>query len=439
MEETKKTRRQPNDPQVRDRKSRARFVLVWLIAVLVILMLWMIVLSVVNMALKEYESVQPKYKAEEIFNDYFLTADAEKIVEYGSADISVFEKKSDAYNYFAGILGSGALSYQEVISPDSSVRMYAVAVNDITFGYFTVGTGTEETHLLKLKYPVLGSIAVNIKPTFGTSVFAPKNARVEINGIPADKSCIRGDDVVLSETEYFPKDDKAARTMVNYVINGLYSKPEVAVFSRDGKKYELVYDAVSGSYSSELALRTDYAEKYNAEILRLEEEKRRKEEEEKKRLEEEERKRLEISESIRTEYEPWIVEMSKQYNKFIYYPTTQALRDATKVYFKSGTDSYSYVTSSYRNWADYKVSSMDFSEIETSYYEWLNEGRTLFKCRITLNCNMNGKNTLTGETYPDTEYFAMTAYVDISGSKPLVTKLVTTEFDLQETAPKDPA
>jgi len=431
-------RRRPNDGFAAAGKSRARFIMTWLIIILVVLMIWMVALTVLSMVLKEYESVRPKYKAEEIFREYFLTADAEKIVEYGSAEVTKFEKRSAAYDYFAGILGSGELSYQEVISADASVKMYAVSVNDITFGYFTVGYGTETTRILGLAYPVLDCISVNITPVNGTTVFAPKSARVEINGVTVDSSYIVGDPVVLSETEYFPKDNEAARTMVNYAVDGLFGKPVVTVTGNDGTVYNLSYDTAACSYSAELAYRTAFAEAYNAEILRQEEEKRKQEEEEQKRKEEEEKKRQEISDSIKAIYEEWILKMAKQYNKFIYYPTTQTLRDETKVYFKSGTSSYSYVTSSYRNWSDYRVSSMDFSDIETSYYEWLDDAHTTFKCRISLKVNMNGRNTITGETYPDTELFAMTAYVSISGKSPLVTKLVTTEFDLQETA-KDPA
>jgi len=414
------------------KKGLSKFAFGWIIALAVIGIIWAIAMVAVCEALKDYEATRPGYEAEKIFNDIFKDADVDRMLAYTEDPTGEFESYDAAREYLATVISGGEMSYKEVISADSDVKMYAVSAGDVVFGAFTVGDGEKKTGFIGLRYPELKSVTIQLRPQYSVAITAPVWAEVSVNGKVLDATYIKGEPETLDPEVYFPDDDDSFRTMIRYEVTGLFSDPELAARLPGYGELTLRYDAASESYSAEYDYRTILAGRYNETVLLMERrreaaaEYRRILEEERARREEEERQA--ISDSIKAVYGDFIRDMARQYNKFIYAKTTAALRTATRVYFKSGTDIYKYVNGNYYNWATFVMKTIDFADEESSYYEWLDEGHTKFKCRISATVNMTG--TLDGKAKEDTEYFRMTAYVDVSGAKPLVYSLVTTESDL---------
>ncbi len=436
----------------------SRFTLTWILIIVCIALIWSVCMVFLSSLLEEYEAVQPKYAAEKVFEKYFLTADSDSILNYNVYPLNSLEDRQNAVDYVSSILNSGELRYKEVFSGEDSKNMYAVSAGDVTFASFTLTSGNDTTEILGLAYPALADITVNLKPLYGTVIYAPLSATVRVNGNVLDESYIEGKRVTLDEAVYFPAEDENGRVMVNYSVSGLFAEPTVSVTYEINSSSSLYVEEMGapavnvlelvdeeGVYSAEYSYLTLLAGHYN-EKVRIAEEKRiaeeerlRREEEERLRLIEEQRQR--ISDSIKVLYENFVLQMAEQYNDFIYYRTTTSQQDKTKVYFKPGTDIYGYVTKGasggYYNWSDYRVTKMSFVDEQTSYYEWLDDNHTTFKCRISMTVAMYGYNTETGKYYDDNEAFAMTAYVDISNpDEPKVYKLVTTESDLEEAAKK---
>jgi len=414
------------------RKGLSGFGRAWLIIIAVIGIVWAVLMLVLCAVLREYESVQPSYEAEKIFSDIFKDGDADKMMTYVADGAGELESDEEVKAYLKTVIAGGEITYNEVISPDSTVRMYSVSAGDIVFAAFTVGDGDRTTGFAKFHYPELKSATIQLKPQYSVSLYLPECAQAVVNGKVLDASYIGGEPATLDSEPYFPDDDESFRTFVRYDVSGLFAEPEIGARLPGEGELELRYDSTLEAYSAEYAYRSVLADGYNELVKRDELRKaaavvyRERLEAERIRLEEE--RRQAESDAIKAVYGNFIVEMSRQYNKFIYAKTTNALRTATGAYFKSGTSIYKYVTADYYNWATFVMKTINFADEESSYYEWLDEAHTKFKCRISATVNMTG--TLDGKAKEDTEYFRMTAYVDVSGEKPLVYSLVTTESDL---------
>ena len=414
------------------RKDLSRFALVWIVIIVSVLILWIVGLCVVRALLAEYEAVQPIHAAEQVFDLYFVNGNTDKLLEYSKLQTSPYESVNDAVGYFKSVIGDGELSFEEVISTDETVRMYAVSAGDVTFASFTLADGEEKTELLGLHYPELQKIEVSLKPLCGAVIYAPLGAEVRVNGILLDSSAMEGEAVILKEEPYFPSGAIEARTMVNYAVSRLYAEPTVSVKEAGENGRSMALEKTDSVYSAEYAYRMLLADEYNRTVLA--EEERRKAEEEARRQEEqrkeEERKR--ISDEIVGKYGEFVQNMAKQYNKFIYSLTRAAIQNETKVYFKQGTYYYGYVTKGasggYYNWGFY-YKTIDFTDVVLSDFVWLDEAHTRFKGRVQMTVKMFGYDPESKEWKDDTEYFDMTPYVEVSGKSPLVYDLPTTDAD----------
>lgn len=400
-----------------------RFTAVWLIIIVCIAIIWAAAMAFVTVALEEYEDVQMKYAAEDVFNNLFMRSEPSALIKYADIDESGLEEDVSAAEYLSTILGAGNLSYKEVISADSSVKMYAVSVGDITFASFTLGDGEEQTEILHLKYPELKKVDVTLKPLYGAVIFAPVCAEVRVNGRLLDRSYVEGGEMVFDPEPYYPDDDDSFRTFVNYTVTGLFAEPEVTASMPGGGELKLERDPDTGVYSAQKDYIDRLAAQYNELVLkndrlrRLADLRREMIEAERIRAEEEERQR--ISDSIRAVYGDFVRDMARQYNTFIYEMTWKTgLKNNTLVYFKPGTTIYNYIANDYYNWGDFYLSTIGFTDEVSSEYSWVDDAHTKFVCRAQATVNMTG--TVEGVYTEDTEYFDDTVYVDVSGGKPLV-------------------
>ena len=426
------------------RKDLSRFALVWIVIIVSVLILWTVGIFVVRAMLKEYEAVQPIHAAEKVFETYFREETPDELLEYSNLRITPYETTGDAVGYFRSMIAGKEFTYKEVIASDPDEKMYAVSAGDVTFASFILTSGEQTTEMLGLHYPELKTIEVSLKPLCGAVIYAPLQAEVRVNGVLLDSSAIEGEPVILGEEPYFASGAIDQRTMVNYSVTGLYAEPTVTVKEAGEGGRELTLEKEESVFNAELSYRTLLAEDYNEKIRA--EEARRAAEEEARRQEEarKEAERQRISDEIKAQYGEFVLNMAKQYNKFIYSPTRAAIQNETKVFFKPNTSVYKYVTlgasGGYYNWSDFRFKTMDFDEIELGEFVWLDEAHTKFKCHLKMTVKMYGQDIDTGEWRNDAELFDMIPYVEIS-NKTLVYDMPTAAADAaaQEAAEKEAA
>lgn len=410
-------------------RGRLIFDCVWLAIFAVVFLLWALFLGRVNKMLEEYESVQPKYKAEEIFNSYFADADASVIAGYGEYTLSEYDRESAPCDYLASVIYGKNITYTSVISSDSAVKTYAVAADGVQFASFTLIQGDEKTDILGMSKWTLGSMDIKIHPVFGVSIYAPKNAVVKVNGKTLTDGHREGDYVELEEAVYFPEDDPDSRLMANYYIDGLFADPTVTVESADGGVgYILEYDKESSAYNAEHSYRVALADAYNQ--MLLDEERQRQEEadrikrEEEERLQREEEERQRISDSIKALYGDFIYEAMTRYAKYTHITNDENNKTAWEMlaYFKPGTSIYSFIKD-YYNYSYYIPDAYEYSGVDMHSFAWTDESNTAFTCIFEMDLVMTVNGSGSEQESKVTENFCLEIHVEITDGKPLISEL----------------
>ncbi len=410
------------------------FRMVWLAIIVVILIVWGVGLVVVNKMLVEYESVQPVYEAERVFEEYFKNADNETILSYGEYKCSPYEDKNNAITYLNELTEGKELTFSSSLTTGVDTKAYIVAAGDVQIATFTLVKSEEKSEMLGLEGWKLGKLSTTLVASKGVNVYAPKNSVVKVNGTPLTDEHISGDAVVLKDEAYFPEDDDSFRVMVNYFIDGFFVSPSVRVESTDKEsvEFDLVYEEKNSAYSAEYDYLLHLAAKHNAQVLENEyyrdraEERRRLEEEEKRRQEEEERAkeealRQQISDEIEAEYGEFVEKALKIYGKYFYVSNNDRVDlvyDYIVKYYKYGTTTY-WGMINYYNHAAYFPSEFEYRDLDMTDFAWTDESKTSFTCRFRMNLVAKGVTT-TGEASETVEPFDHLITVDVSGKSPLI-------------------
>ena len=410
-------------------RGRLIFVCVWLAIFAVVFLLWAFFLGEVTKMLEEYESVQPKYKAEEIFNSYFVDADASVIAEYDEYPLSVYDNENAPGNYLASVIDGKKITYAPTISSDSAVKTYAVAADGIQFASFTLVESEEKTKLLGMSELKLGEIDIKINPICGVSIYAPKNSVVKVNGVVLTAEYLEGDFIELEQAVYFPENDPDARLMANYYIDGLFADPIVTVESADGSiGYTLEYDKETSAYNAEHAYRVSLADAYNQRLLAEERQKQeeadriKREEEDKLRREEEERQR--VSDSIKALYGNFIYDAMTRYAKYTHITNEDNNNTAWDMlaYFKPGTAIYTFIKD-YYNYSYYIPDAYEYVGVNMHSFTWSDESNTAFTCIFEMGLVMTIDGSPGEAPSKVTERFCLKIHVEITDGKPLISEL----------------
>ena len=214
---------------MKNRLTRGGFIFAtaWLGIFALAFLIWAIYLGNINSRLAEYESIQPKYEAERVFNEYFLYADASDIIGYEEGFYSEYDKDGAPEKAISSLLDGKKLS---LIAENRA--LYSVYADGEMVAQFTLTGSAERTPLLGARRPILDKIDLLTDGEYDITVIAPKNAALKINGKVVASDMIEGEPILLDSAEYFSDDE--ARTMVRYRIDGLFAEPTVSVESADG-------------------------------------------------------------------------------------------------------------------------------------------------------------------------------------------------------------
>ena len=306
MNQTNEIRRRPSrgarEPgQTAEKKKRIS--LFWLIPLFLLLLAGLFLLAInvkIKSFLREYESVQPKYVAEEIYQKYFDPLDCKAVFRDASVSykvgeeeitkptVSPFETEADMENYLRSLVGEGELSYSAISTGasgnDETVKMnfsnlsqyfvdsfnaqgdlrYIVKVGEKKIAEFTLGhTGKKSRN----GYDEYGfsSLFLYAVPHESVTVYAPLTSTVSLNGVPLDEKYRIPD--VRDETDSGKHLENPADGVVYvaYYLEGLYNKvttDSLKATDRLGKTQPIVYDEEKNVFSAGLVYDDELKQQY---------------------------------------------------------------------------------------------------------------------------------------------------------------------------------
>lgn len=191
--------------------------------------------------LAEYESVQPKYTAEEIFNEHFATPDINNLIELSGAEYTTFEDEAAVIKYLGEQLEGKSITYSESsVKGEGGERNYNVFCDGTRFSVFTVKESGETSEHGFEKY-TLGSIRLTFSlPGNSYDFLIPEGYGLYANGVAVGEKYIAGEGIVTDA--YKLTEGKAGVKYTPYTVSGFLSSPKFEVKDAEGNLAELTYD-----------------------------------------------------------------------------------------------------------------------------------------------------------------------------------------------------
>ena len=201
----------------------------------------------VDTLLAEYESVQPKYKAEEIFAEHFKEPDVAKLLDLSDGAYAVFESRERVIEHVRSQIKTDSITYTESIKNDKGEPTYNVYSDGVRFATFSLVEGEEATEH-GFKFFKLGDIRLTVSmPDNSYDFLIPDGYKLYANGIEVSDKYVSG--------EYFPTDAykiSGGKTGVKYIpyrVSGFLSMPEFKAADKNGTEAELFWSEDDLRYS----------------------------------------------------------------------------------------------------------------------------------------------------------------------------------------------
>lgn len=256
-----------------------RFPVFWVLLLLFVIAAVAVIANVLNkitVFLEEYESVQPKYVEAEVFETYFKKIDYDKLLKAADRgdEVSEFETRDDLIAYLKGLyegkeiscysISSGAVNsdtaqlklsdigeyFVEQFNAKGDIR-YIVKAGEDKIAEFTLVHSESELKKSKsgFKKYELGDIELFFFPHESITVKLPASSTLTVNGVKVSDKYLMPDVREEEDINKFLPDGVEGIVYVAYTVDGLFSKPEIAVTDKDGKPTECVY-VEDGNYWS---------------------------------------------------------------------------------------------------------------------------------------------------------------------------------------------
>ena len=197
--------------------------------------------------LYDYERSLPKYKVEELFEEYFKEPDAEKLIEmcenkpvYNEPDTFdnaverfalKFKDKEITYGYAAG----------------SNGRKILVKADGVKFASFTIKEKEEQSKYGRTLYELDRVDLVYDTPTESGKIKLPERFTAYVNGMELGEEYLKEENIKEDQRDAVP-DGAYFFTYKRYAISGLYNTPTFTATDDKGNEIELSYDEERGEY-----------------------------------------------------------------------------------------------------------------------------------------------------------------------------------------------
>lgn len=206
-------------------------------------------LSALDSFLVDYEASQPKYKCQEVFDQYFSDPDWGALYDLADLEDTLYEGREEYVRYMTETVGDQQLRYVATASGDPDrVCKYIIKAGEEILGTFTLVT--DEHKLYDITRWELGQIDLRSPSREqDVTVIVGSGQTAYVNGVALGDAHIVRTTVTLAE-EYLPE-GVHGHSSTTYYLDDLLAQPQVEVKDADGNPVETTYDASTGVYTAQ--------------------------------------------------------------------------------------------------------------------------------------------------------------------------------------------
>lgn len=345
-------------PHKKKKKQKSLYAKVYTITVSVFVAILVLGLIILWAYLKDYESSQAKYVAEDFFNKISSSSSVTDTLEKYGLSVTEFEDKDDVSAAYTKITADKELTCSKATSSVDKQLRYVIKADDKTIADFYLKKSDKKSFFGNYQYEV-ASFNLNSSNTASVVIDAPKSCTVYINGKTVSADYITNKSLEPACAKHLP-DGVSAPAYVEYTIKGLFSTPEVTVKYKDGKDAEAELDSNSKTYTV----------------------------------------KLENDETLSKTYSDYAIKFAQTYAAYM---QDDASMSAVNKYLVSGTDLYESVRTASTHWV---TDHSGYAFKNTKAYDFYAYDENTFSCSVSFTqvLHMTGKDDYT-DTFDYTIYF----------------------------------
>ena len=241
-----------------------RFYIVYSVCLIVVILAITVAVGIVSNRLAEYEAVQPRHVAEDVFNTYF-TSDGKGGVNYTSLladaryDAGTFTT-AEIMTYLSEEIGNSKLTFAAGSSGESDTMKYIVRAGDKQIAAINLALSDKTTEhgfgIYEFSYIEL--LLVTAPPPPDTpqlitiTIDIPDGYAAEIDGAAVSTEALTAVRERADMFKYYPSGVTGVQCDV-YTVTGLEALPnEVVVTAPDGKRAEVRFDEETNTYYADV-------------------------------------------------------------------------------------------------------------------------------------------------------------------------------------------
>ncbi len=210
------------------------FYIVYFVCIAIVVALVHYGLGIVKEYLADYESAQPQYEAQRVFEKYYTDGSFDELVAMCEITVSPYETKDAVIRYLSEFTKDKEITYSAITTGlDTSIR-YIVKADDIKFSSFTLYESEKKTDLGFTLYEA-SDFELYCSGNESASITAPKGYLPYVNGVLLDESALTGEEVRDKTCDFMPEGVEGI-VYLSYAIDGLYFSPsDVSATTSDGR------------------------------------------------------------------------------------------------------------------------------------------------------------------------------------------------------------
>ena len=215
--------------------------------------------------LADYESAQPQYEAQRVFEKYYGSGDYSALLEAVEINVTPFESRDTVRQYLLNMTSGKKITYTGITTGLDSARKYIVKADDIKFSSFIL---EESVRKSPKGFPLYECTSMEIYTAGGESVTvsAPLGYTVYINDVPLDASYLTGKQTEDISCKYMPS-GVSGIIFAEYQLDDLYYPPDsVRILSSSGKECPIEQSG-EGYFSTGIMYDDELASAYSEYVI----------------------------------------------------------------------------------------------------------------------------------------------------------------------------
>lgn len=246
-------------PAKKHNRSSKRGTLMFYSAYAAFILIFLIVIACLMQPLNDwlikYESSQPNYARDQVFDRLFADPNWKELYELAGIQNSDFEKADDYAAYMESLVGSAELTCLETSAGLSGDKKFIIKHGNDKVASFTLINKAAGEEIAQWE---LGKVELNVVANKSVLIGRVPGQKVFINGIEISDAYLVGSVHTLAEG-YLPEGVHGYR-MEYLRVEGLMTLPTVTATNPDGTAVTLIHDAQKNTYTAEVISANDMTE-----------------------------------------------------------------------------------------------------------------------------------------------------------------------------------